>query len=98
MQTHIVAIGNSFGLRLPKPVLDALQLEKASPLLIELRKGSIVLSPAPKVVPKPATKPVRVGWFDEPFDAALDNGVQQEWHALDAALLNDAALDAEWQW
>jgi antitoxin component of MazEF toxin-antitoxin module len=95
MQTQIVPIGNSFGLRLPKALLDALHLEKASHVSLQLRKGSIVLRPAPK----PSTKIPRTGWFDTPFDASQDDlEGQQEWQALDAALLNDAALDDEWQW
>jgi antitoxin component of MazEF toxin-antitoxin module len=95
MQTQIVAIGNSFGLRLPKPVLDALHLEKTSHVSIQLRKDSIVLRPAPK----PKVKTNRSGWFDVPFDAKDDDAeFNQDWQALDAAVLNDAALDAQWQW
>jgi antitoxin component of MazEF toxin-antitoxin module len=60
MQTQIVAIGNSYGLRLPKPVLDALHLEKGSHVSIQLRKDSIVLRPAPK----PLVKTPRADWFD----------------------------------
>lgn len=95
MQTQIVSIGNSYGLRLPKALLDALHLEKASHVSLQLRKDSIVLRPAPK----PNVKTPRAGWFDTPVDASQDDlDGQQEWQALDAALLNDAALDTEWQW
>lgn len=95
MQTQIVAIGNSFGLRLPKPVLDALHLEKTSHVSIQLRKDSIVLRPAPK----PQAKTPRSGWFDVPFDTNDDDAeFNQDWQALDAAVLNDATLDAQWQW
>lgn len=95
MQTQIVAIGNSFGLRLPKPVLDALHLEKTSHVSIQLRKDSVVLRPAPK----PLVKTPRAGWFDVPFAAGeIEAEFNRDWKALDAALLNDDSLDAQWQW
>lgn len=55
MQTHIVQIGNSLGLRLPKPVLDSLSLGRNSVLGIETVEGNIVLSPF---------KTPRSGWAD----------------------------------
>jgi antitoxin component of MazEF toxin-antitoxin module len=93
MQTQIVSIGNSYGLRLPRLVLEALNLEKSSQITIQLRKGSIVLRPAPK----PLAKQPRAGWFDAPQLESPDPAMH-EWQALDAASLNDPALDAEWQW
>lgn len=45
MQTHIVQIGNSLGLRLPKTVLSTLGLERDSRLSIQTRAGGIVLTP-----------------------------------------------------
>ncbi len=45
MQTHIVQIGNSLGLRLPKAVLSTLGLERHSRLSIQTRGGGIVLTP-----------------------------------------------------
>ena len=45
MQTHIVPIGNSLGLRLPKAVLESLHLVRASTLSIQVRSDSIVLKP-----------------------------------------------------
>jgi antitoxin component of MazEF toxin-antitoxin module len=46
MQTHIIQIGNSLGLRLPKGMLDSLQLGRASAVEIEASAGAIVLRPA----------------------------------------------------
>jgi antitoxin component of MazEF toxin-antitoxin module len=43
MQTQIVQIGNSLGLRLPKAVLTSLHLERSSHLSIQTRGDSIVL-------------------------------------------------------
>lgn len=95
MQTQIVAIGNSYGLRLPKPVLDALHLEKTSHVSIQLRKDSIVLRPAPK----PLVKIPRAGWFDVSLAASeIDAEFNSDWKALDEALRNDDSLDAQWQW
>ena len=45
MQTHIVQIGNSLGLRLPKAVLSTLGLGRDSRLSIQTRAGGIVLTP-----------------------------------------------------
>ena len=45
MQTHIVSIGNSLGLRLPKAVLASLHLVRTSALSIQVRADSIVLKP-----------------------------------------------------
>ncbi len=45
MQTHIVPIGNSLGLRLPKAVLESLHLVRASAVSIQVRSDSIVLKP-----------------------------------------------------
>ena len=45
MQTQIVQIGNSLGLRLPKAVLDSLSLQRSSKLTIQTRGDSIVLRP-----------------------------------------------------
>ena len=51
MKVKIVRIGNSKGLRLPKPVIDQVGLAEEAEL--EVRDGEIVISP-----PKQA----RVGW------------------------------------
>lgn len=48
MQTHIIQIGNSLGLRLPKALLESLQLKRASALTIQARGDSIVLRPLHK--------------------------------------------------
>ncbi len=45
MQTHIVQVGNSLGLRLPKAVLSTLGLERDSRMSIQTRAGGIVLTP-----------------------------------------------------
>jgi antitoxin MazE len=45
MQTQVIQVGNSLGVRLPKSVLDSFSLEKAAKLDIQTRGGAIVLRP-----------------------------------------------------
>ena len=74
MQTHIIQIGNSLGLRLPKAVLDSLQLKRASALSIQARGDSIVL--------RPLHSP-RAGW-SEAF-AADEADAEDLWGGVPAA-------------
>ena len=69
MQTHIVPIGNSLGLRLPKAVLESLNLVRASALSIQVRADSIVLKPI---------KAPRSGWAAA-FAAAPPSGDENLW-------------------
>ena len=69
MQTHIVPIGNSLGLRLPKAVLESLNLVRASALSIQVRADSIVLKPI---------KTPRSGWAAA-FAAAPASGDENLW-------------------
>ncbi len=48
MQTQVIQVGNSLGIRLPKSVLDSFSLEKSAKLDIQTRSGSIVLRPLRK--------------------------------------------------
>lgn len=45
MQTQIIQIGNSLGLRLPKTMLDSLALGKSSRIDIQATDGAIVVRP-----------------------------------------------------
>ena len=45
MQTQIIQVGNSLGIRLPKSVLDTFSLEKSAELDIQTKGGAIVLRP-----------------------------------------------------
>jgi antitoxin MazE len=60
MQTQVIQVGNSLGIRLPKSVLDAFSLEKAARLDIQTKGGAIVLRPM---------RAPRQGWADA-FQAA----------------------------
>ena len=48
MQTQVIQVGNSLGIRLPKSVLESFSLEKSAKLDIQTRSGSIVLRPLRK--------------------------------------------------
>ena len=48
MQTQVIQVGNSLGIRLPKSVLESCSLEKSAKLDIQTRSGSIVLKPIRK--------------------------------------------------
>lgn len=45
MKTRIVRIGNSQGLRLPRPLLEAAGLDRDSEVEIESRMGELVIRP-----------------------------------------------------
>lgn len=75
MQTHIVPIGNSLGLRLPKAVLNALQLGRASELSITVQADSIVLTPV---------RAPRAGWAAA-FAAAPAGADESLWGDLPLA-------------
>jgi antitoxin MazE len=81
MQTQIIQVGNSLGIRLPKAVLDTFSLEKAAKLDIQTKSGAIVLRPL---------RVPRQGWA-EAFQAspAMDEDL---WDGLPLA---DAWEDAD---
>ena len=83
MNTKLVAIGNSQGVRLPKAVVEACGLELNAPVAIEVRGRAIVLTP--KVVP-------RTGWAEAAREAALTH--DDFWGALPAR----NAADDDWTW
>jgi antitoxin MazE len=81
MQTQIVQIGNSLGVRLPKALLDSLQLKRATELSIHTRADAIVLravrSPRAGWSAAFAASPVAPGetdnlWGDMPVDESWE--------------------------
>jgi len=83
METKLVVIGNSQGVRLPKSVVEACGIVLDQPLTIEVRERSIVLSPA---------REPRAGWAE----AARDTAGSEEnlWGSLPPA----NAADDNWTW
>lgn len=85
MRASVVRIGNSRGIRIPKPVLE--QCHIADEVELTVARRCIVLRPVP-----PKAKQPRAGWTE-----ALARMAQ----AGDDTLLLDAALDApvkDWRW
>jgi len=70
MQSKIVAIGNSKGVRLPQDVLRRCRLEAGDPVDIEVRARSIVISPGRAKNPRP-------GW-EEKLRAAKAGEAREE--------------------
>lgn len=84
MRVHLIRIGNSRGIRIPKAVLDELGLE--GELDLEIRSGKLVLSRARRP---------REGW-DEAFAAMAKRGDDRlvDGEQLDASSWDDE----EWEW
>lgn len=78
METKIVAIGNSQGVRLPKHMLDACHLSLNQAIKIDVDGGRLVISPAKKP---------REGW-----ELMLD-GAENESNLLEDIPLSEALDD-----
>ena len=48
MQTSIAKWGNSLALRLPRHVVEGANLKEGAPVVVEVRDGSLVITPARK--------------------------------------------------
>jgi len=83
--THLVKIGNSHGIRIPKPLIEQAQLE-GTELSLKVVKDGILISPH---------RNTREGW-KESIEAIINTSGQEsidsEW--LDASLVTDE--DIEW--
>jgi len=84
MKTRIVRIGNSQGIRIPKPVLEQVGLPEEVEL--EVTDNTIVI--------RPATRP-REGWAEE-FRTMADSGDDG---LLDVEAVRTSTWDEEeWEW
>jgi len=83
METKLVVIGNSQGVRLPKSVIEQAGVRLEQPLRIEVRRGSIVLSPLGGV---------RGGWADAAAEAASSH--EDLWSGLPVRQRSDD----DWTW
>jgi len=83
MRARIIKIGNSQGLRIPKPILD--QTGICDEVQIEVGKNQIVIRPV---------KNVREGW-DAAFEAMGERGDDETIIADDISHSWD---EEEWQW
>ena len=83
--THLVKIGNSQGIRIPKPLVELAQLE-GKELQLQLVKNGLLISPE---------KQTRAGWEEEIEQTISAQGqevIDAEW--LDLPLASDD--DLEW--
>jgi antitoxin MazE len=87
MRSKLVRMGNSRGVRLPKPILEASGL--TDEIEIEVEKGRIVLLPARR-------KP-REGWAED-ARRMVENG--DDWNEDLAAweAMGSEALEEDWTW
>jgi antitoxin MazE len=84
MKTRIVRIGNSHGIRIPKPILEASGLGEE--VVLEVREGSLIV--------RAAGRP-RADW-DEAFRAMAEAGDDR---LLDAEVTPTSTWDEdEWEW
>ena len=85
MQTHLIKIGNSKGVRLPKAVLEQARLE--GPITLTVTEEGVLLAP---------DKAVRQGWAEaaQSMAATEQNGTADDkvWHDL------DVSDDQDWTW
>jgi len=82
MKTKIVRIGNSKGIRLPKPLLE--QVGLVDEVDLEVRDGELIVSPSDSV---------RAGWSK----AAISLAKRKEDELLDTPTLTRFDVE-EWEW
>ena len=85
--TMLTKIGNSQGIRIPKPIIKQAKLEN-SEIEFEIVKGGLLL--------KPIKKRVRINWEDNILKILSKNQNKKDEAILDE-FLNDSDLD-DWEW
>jgi antitoxin MazE len=84
VKTKIVKIGNSQGIRIPKPILE--QLGLTEDVELEILSDQLIIRPA---------HPPRYGW-EEQFEAMAEAGDDQ---LLDREFMSSTEWDEdEWEW
>jgi antitoxin MazE len=83
IRTHIIKIGNSQGIRIPKVLLD--QSALSDEVELEVREGQIVIRPV---------RATRAGW-EEQFQAMR---VQADDRLLDEDFFATTWDEEEWEW
>jgi antitoxin component of MazEF toxin-antitoxin module len=88
MQARIERIGDGFGLRIPKPLLDACDLGEEVSLTV--RDKTLVVAPAPA--------PARAGW-EEAIQAIPQETLDRDYEELrDFREMADEWDEKGWQW
>ena len=83
MKTEIIRIGNSHGVRIPKPILEQCGLH--GQVEMDVKQGKLIIAPA---------QAVRSGWADT-FQSMAESGDDQLLMGDDVASQWD---EKEWQW
>jgi antitoxin MazE len=84
METKLIKIGNSFGIRIPKSLIQQYDLS-----------NSIEIDPTEKGILIKPKKGSREGW-EEQFAAAIKENSQPEGELLEG--FTDEFTEEEWQW
>jgi antitoxin MazE len=84
METKLIKIGNSFGIRIPKSLIQ--QYELSNEIEIDPTENGILIK---------SKKKARTGW-EEQLSTAIQNGSAPDDELLEG--FSDADTDKEWQW
>jgi antitoxin MazE len=84
METKLIKIGNSFGIRIPKSLIQ--QYDLSNTIEIDPTENGILIK---------SKKKARAGW-NEQLTTAMQNGHQPDEELLEG--FSDAEADNEWQW
>jgi antitoxin MazE len=84
MQVKLVKIGNSFGIRIPKSLIQQYNLE-----------GDIEIAPNENGILIRSRKNSRAGW-QEQLSASINDGYQPDEELLEG--FDDDFTSTEWQW
>lgn len=86
MQSKIIAIGNSSGVRIPKKLLEKYHFAEGQPVELEALNDGIRISPLQKP---------REGWETAAKEMAETEEDENPWGELPASIGSD---DEEWTW
>lgn len=84
METKLVKIGNSFGIRLPKSLIQ--QYDLGDDIEIDPTEDGILIR---------SRKKARIGWTEQ-LQLAIQNGHAPDGELLEG--FSDEFTDKEWQW
>jgi antitoxin MazE len=84
METKLIKIGNSFGVRIPKSLIQ--QYELSNEIEIDPIENGILIK---------SKKKARAGWKEQ-LITAIQEGSQPDNELLEG--FSDTELDKEWQW
>lgn len=86
MQTSLRKMGNSTGMILPKPILDALGLSSGAKIDVRVEDG--------KVIAEPVKRKVREGWEESAREIGAAGLTDEERDWLDMP----SDFDDDWTW